>query len=83
MLPIHYPDAEDWEWDISTPRSTSRCTRPSRRLGRELTRRLELDHTPKHGSWLNLAEVELSVLNCECLNRCLSDLETFKSEVAA
>jgi hypothetical protein len=33
--------------------------------------RLEFHSTPKHGSWLNMAEIELSVLNRQCLNRCI------------
>lgn len=34
-----------------------------------LAERLEIHHTPKHGSWLNMAEIELNVLNRQCLNR--------------
>ena len=45
--------------------------------------RLELVHTPKHGSWLNIAEIQLSVLSRQCLNRRISDLETLRSEVEA
>jgi hypothetical protein len=45
--------------------------------------RLEFCHTPKHGSWLNMAEIELSVLSRQCLDRRLPDLETLKSEVDA
>jgi hypothetical protein len=36
---------------------------------RRLARRLEIHYTPKHGSWLNVAEIELSALNGQCLNR--------------
>ena len=50
---------------------------------RRLASRLELVHTPKHGSWLNIAEIELSVLSRQCLNRRISDLETLRSEVEA
>ena len=50
---------------------------------RRLVSRLELVHTPKHGSWLNIAEIELSVLSRQCLNRRISDLETLRSEVEA
>jgi hypothetical protein len=42
--------------------------------------RLELHHTPKHGSWLNIAEIELSVLTMQCLDRRLPDLETLTKE---
>ncbi len=45
--------------------------------------RLEFCHTPKHGSWLNMAEIELSILSRQCLDRRIGDLETLKTEVAA
>ena len=45
--------------------------------------KLEFHYTPKHGSWLNMAEIELSVLNRQCLNRRLSDKDTLKSEITA
>ena len=48
-----------------------------------LSSRLQLVYTPKHGSWLNIAEIELSVFSRQCLNRRISDLETLRSEVEA
>ncbi len=45
--------------------------------------RLEFCHTPKHGSWLNMAEIELSVLSRQCLSRRIPDQETLKREVDA
>ena len=48
-----------------------------------LASRLEIHHTPKHGSWLNMAEVELSALTGQCLNRRIGDIETMRREVAA
>jgi hypothetical protein len=50
---------------------------------RRLTMRFEWHYTPKHGSWLNVAEMELSVLARQCLDRRIPDLESLKSEVAA
>lgn len=50
---------------------------------RRIARRLELHFTPKHGSWLNMAEAELSVLSRQCLNRRIGDLELLGKEVAA
>ncbi len=41
------------------------------------------DHTPKHGSWLNIAEIELSVLTRQCLDRRIEGLETLGAELAA
>jgi hypothetical protein len=48
---------------------------------RRILRKLEFHYTPKHGSWLNIAEIELSVLSRQCLDRRIGDEETLKSEV--
>ena len=45
--------------------------------------RFEFVYTPKHGSWLNMAEIELNVLNGQCLNRRIDDISLVKSEVEA
>ena len=45
--------------------------------------KLEFHYTPKHWSWLNMAEIELSVLTRQCLDRRIPDQETLKQEVAA
>ena len=48
-----------------------------------LAQRLEIHHTPKHGSWLNVAEIELSVLTRQCLDRRIENLESLNAELAA
>lgn len=50
---------------------------------RRLLERLEIHHTPKHGSWLDMAETELSVLATQCLDRRIPDQATLSREVAA
>jgi hypothetical protein len=50
---------------------------------RRLAERFEVHHTPKHGSWLNIAEIELSVLSGQCLSRRIEDRATLEREVAA
>jgi hypothetical protein len=50
---------------------------------RRLVEKLEWHYTPKHGSWLNVAEMELSVLARQCLDRRIPDLATLRREVAA
>ena len=50
---------------------------------RRLTERLEIHYTPKHGSWLNVAEIELSVLQSQCLARRIPDSDMMRSEVTA
>jgi hypothetical protein len=42
---------------------------------------LEIHYTPKHGSWLNIAEIELRVLMSQCLNRRIPDRQTLEREV--
>jgi hypothetical protein len=49
---------------------------------RRLLEKLEIHHTPKHGSWLNIAEIELSVLGRQCLDRRLPSQSELASEVA-
>ena len=48
---------------------------------RRILKRLEFHYTPKHGSWLNMAEIELSVLSRQCLDRRIADEATLKREV--
>jgi len=48
-----------------------------------LAQRVEIPHTPRHGTWLNIAEIELSALTRQCLDRRLGDIELLNSELAA
>ena len=50
---------------------------------RSLASRMEIHYTPKHGSWLDVAEIGLSVLKSQCLNRRIPDLETMKKVLGA
>ena len=50
---------------------------------RRITRKLEFHYTPKHGSWLNMAECELAVLATQCLDRRIPDIGTLRAEIAA
>lgn len=50
---------------------------------KRLTDKLEIHYTPKHGSWLNMAEIELSVLARQCLDRRLEAMDVVKREAAA
>jgi hypothetical protein len=50
---------------------------------RRLTQRFEWHYTPEHGSWLNMAEIELSILSRQCTNRRISNKETLIEEVSA
>ena len=50
---------------------------------RRIAERLEIHYTPKHGSWLNMAEIEIGAMVGPCLNRRLPDHETLRREVDA
>jgi hypothetical protein len=50
---------------------------------KRLAKKLEINYTPKHGSWLNMAEIELSVLSRQCLDRRVPHFESLQTEVAA
>jgi len=50
---------------------------------RSLAKRLEIHYTPKHGSWLNIAEIELSVMEKQCLGRRIPDINLLRAELSA
>ena len=50
---------------------------------RRITRKLEFHYTPKHGSWLNMAECEFAVLAGQCLDRRIPNIDTLRAEIAA
>ena len=51
-------------------------------IARRLAKRLEIHYTPKHGSWLNIAEIELSVMTSQCLNRRISDITSLGEQLS-
>jgi len=80
LLEHHYPDAPKICLvmdNLNTHNISSLYeTFPASRA-RELAKRLEIHYTPKHGSWLNIAEIELSVMTSQCLGRripCINEL---------
>ena len=86
LLDEVYPDAVRVTLvcdNLNTHRLTSLYKAFPAQEALRLSSRLELVHTPKHGSWLNIAEIELSVFSRQCLNRRISDLETLRSEAEA
>jgi hypothetical protein len=64
-----------------TPASFYETFDPER--ARHLVRKLEFHYTPKHSSWLNMAEVEISVLTGQCIDRRIGSTEQLKGEIAA
>jgi len=52
-------------------------------IARKLARKIEFHHTPKHGSWLNIAEIELSALSTQCLKLRIPNLNILNAELSA
>jgi transposase len=86
LVDVHYPEAERIAVvldNLSThsPAALYQAFLPEE--ARRLLQRLEFHYTPKHGSWLNMAELEFSVLGRQCLGRRIPDRETLQRELAA
>jgi hypothetical protein len=86
LVDVHYPEAERIvlvmdHLNTHSPASLYEAFPPAE--AKRLTDKLEIHYTPKHGSWLNMAEIELSVLQRQCLDRRLADRPTMEREVAA
>lgn len=86
LLTHDYPDAEKVvlvmdNLNTHTLGSLYEAFEPAK--AHDLAQRLEIHHTPKHGSWLNIAEIELSALTRQCLDRRLDDLDLLNRELAA
>ncbi len=86
LVDTHYPEAEVIAVvldNLSThsPAALYRAFPPAE--ARRILKRLEFHYTPKHGSWLNMAELEFSVLDRQCLDRRLPDQAALRREIAA
>ena len=69
-------------WPRPRPRAPYDCHAPPEQA-RRIIDRLEIHHTPKHGSWLNMAEIELSVLARQCLDQRLDSRAKLQQETEA
>ena len=87
LLDVCYPDAQKvvCVWDnLNTHTIGSLYEEFAPAEAFRLAQRLEIHYTPKHGSWLNIAEVELSVMSAQCLGeRRISDMAVLNAELAA
>lgn len=86
LLDERYPDAEKVVLvmdNLNTHAISSLYHTFPAAEARRLAERLELHHTPKHGSWLNMAEIELSVLKRQCLAGRIDNIERMRTEVRA
>jgi hypothetical protein len=84
LLDIDYPDVKRVILvcdNLNTHKNASLYEAFNPAEARRLAKRLEIHYTPKHGSWLNIAEIELSVLSKQCLGRRIADINILKKEV--
>jgi hypothetical protein len=86
LLDVYYPDAERIRLVMDNLNTHSigslyEAFPPQKAL--RLAKRLEIHHTPKHGSWLNIAEIELHALSVQCLGRRIPTLDRLNNELAA
>jgi hypothetical protein len=83
---VHFPSAEKIvlvQDNLSTHTAASLYATFPAVEARRLVKRFEWHYTPKHGSWLDMAESELGVLSSQCLSRRIPDKQTLEAEVAA
>ena len=86
LVDERYPDAEVVRLvldNLNTHRPASLYEAFEPAEARRLLKRLEFHYTPKHGSWLNMAEIELSILHRQCLDRRIPNEALLKSEIQA
>lgn len=86
LVEVHYPQADQIvlvmdNLNTHTPASLYEAFPPAE--AQRLKDRLEIHYTPKHGSWLNVAEIELSALNRQCLSTRIPNAEYLAQQVAA
>lgn len=84
LVDIHFPEASKIilvmdNLNTHKPASLYQTFPPDE--AKRLLNKLEIHYTPKHGSWLNMAEIELGILQRQCLNRRIPNQQTLKSEI--
>jgi hypothetical protein len=85
LVDVHFPDAETIRivldnLNTHTPAALYEAFAPAE--ARRILKKLELHYTPVHGSWLNMAELEFSMLTRQCLGRRIGDRDALVAEVA-
>ncbi|UYJ42152.1 MAG: IS630 family transposase [Lachnospiraceae bacterium] len=86
LVDVMYPDAKKIILvmdNLNTHKPSSLYKRYSPEEARRIIKKLEIHYTPKHGSWLDVAEIELNVMTRQCLNRRISDIEQLRCELSA
>jgi len=86
LLEIHYPQAPKIKLvmdNLNTHSIASLYHAFEPATARRLAKRLEIHYTPKHGSWINIAEIELSVMTSQCLGRRIPSISQLMTELSA
>lgn len=86
LVDVHYPGAQLIRVvldNLSTHKAAALYEAFPPQEARRILRRIEFHHTPKHASWLDMAEIEIGVLNKQCLDRRIGDVDTLRAEVEA
>ncbi len=86
LVDVMYPDAKKIILvmdNLNTHKPSSLYKRYSPEEARRIIKKLEMHYTPKHGSWLDVAEIELNVMTRQCLSRRISDIEQLRRELSA
>jgi hypothetical protein len=86
LLEVYYPNVPKIRLvmdNLNTHTISSLYEAFSPELARSFAKRLEIHYTPKHGSWLNVAEIELSVMSSQCLDRRIATLDLLQQELSS
>jgi transposase len=86
LVDVHYPEAEKIRVvldNLSSHSGAALYESFAPEEARRILRKLEFHYTPKHGSWLNMAEIEISVLGRQCLKRRIDNAARLKAETLA
>lgn len=86
LVDIMYPDAEKIILvmdNLNTHKPSSLYKKFKPEEARRILKRLEIHYTPKHGSWLDIAEIELNVMTRQCLTRRIENIELLRTELQA
>lgn len=86
LVDVMYPDKEKIILvmdNLNTHRASSLYKAFPPEEARRIIRKLEIHYTPKHGSWLDIAEIELNVMTRQCLSRRIESIELLRKELSA
>jgi hypothetical protein len=86
LLEVHYPNVSKVRLvmdNLNTHSVSSLYETFAPDIALKLTKRLEIHFTPKHGSWLNIAEIELSAMTKQCLGKRIATIEELQTQVSA